>query len=126
MNETKHIYWQTYKGKRVLRISYAGLGGEDGEEYAISILNYVHEFVLKAGNNLLILVDLKDAYATTKIIQMMKGNIASEKPLIKKEAVLGLNKAKMILLKAVSLFTNVGLTAFDTETEALDWLIKKA
>lgn len=122
--EKKHIYWDTYKGKRIIRINYAGLGGKEGEEYTLQVLDKVHDFVLKAGKNLLILVDVEDAYATSKIVAKLKSNVKSEGKLIKKEAILGLNKAKTILLNSINMFAKTGLKPFNTEKEALKWLIK--
>jgi len=126
MKTKERLFWETYNGKRIININYAGLNSStpQDEKEALDFADVVHEFIMNAGKDLLIFVDVTDSYASSATTKKLKENLKEEKPLIAKEAVIGINKAKSILLKGLNLFSKVEICAFETEKEAKDWLTK--
>ncbi len=126
MKTKERLFWETYNGKRIININYAGLNSStpQDEKEALDFADIVHEFIMNAGKDLLIFVDVTDSYASSATTKKLKENLKEEKPLIAKEAVIGINKAKSILLKGLNLFSKVEICAFETEKEAKDWLTK--
>ncbi len=117
------VKWIEHKGKQIIFLDYTKLNPRDGESF-IDVLDEAKEFVLAAGNNLLVLVDIRNSYGDSKITKRLKQDGKLEKPQIKKEAVVGISGAKEILLKGINLFSNIGITPFKDLEEAKDWLVK--
>lgn len=116
--------WITHKGKRIIYIDYTGLSSNKESEF-IAALDEAKEFILTAGKNLLVLVDVSDSYGNSSIVKRMKEDGELEKPFVHKEAVVGISGFKEMLLKGVKLFTKIDINPFKTLDEAKDWLISE-
>lgn len=121
MNE--RIQWIEHKGKKIIYLDYKNLNSRNKEEF-IKVLDAAKEFVLSAGNNILLLVDIRNSFGDRDIVNRMKQDGKEEKPYIKKEAVVGITGVKEVLLKAINLFTNLGIKPFNSLEEAKDWLVE--
>jgi len=117
-DRTKWIY---HKGKRIIYINYSGLNSNNEKEF-IQALDEAKEFVLQAGKNLLVLVDVRDSFGNSTIVKRMKEDGKIEKPYILKEAVIGISGFKEIFLKGINMFTNIGIQPFKDIEKAKDWL----
>ena len=95
----------------------------DKKKEFFSVLDEARNFILSAGKELLILVDVQNSYTDSETMQKMKEDAKLEKPFIKKEAVDGISGLKAILLKAVNMFSGQDIKAFQTIDEAKDWLV---
>ncbi len=115
------VKWIEHKGKKIIFLDYTNLNSRNKERF-FEVLNEAREFILSAGSDLLILVDLRDSYGDSEIMQRMKKDGKDEKHLIHKEAVVGIDGAKEVILRAINLFTKIGITPFKTIDKAKDWL----
>ena len=113
--------WITHNGKQIVYIDYTGLSSTNEGEF-IKALDEAKEFILNAGKNLLVLVDVRDSYGNSSIVKRMKEDGETEKPFVAKEAVVGISGFKEMLLKGVKLFTKIDINPFKTLDEAKDWL----
>lgn len=111
-----------HKGKKIIFLDYTGIS-HNNEEKTLKEMDEVKNFILNAGKDLLILVDVRESFASTKIIDKMREDGKLEKHLVKKEAVVGITGMKEIFLKGINLVTNLGIKPFKTIEEAKDWLV---
>jgi len=113
---------EIYEGKKIIFLDYTGVSHHE-EEMFIKELDEVKNFILSQGDNLLILVDVRNSYGSPKIINKMKEDGKIEKPFIKKQAVVGVSGMKEILLKGINLFTDINMKPFKTIEEAKNYLV---
>jgi len=102
---------------------YRGLSSNNEKEF-INVIDEAKEFILNAGKNLLILVDVTDSYGNSSIVKRMKEDGKLEKPFVSKEAVIGVTGLKEVFLKGINLFSKQNIRPFPTIEEAKDWLVK--
>ena len=120
---SERVKWIEHKGKKIIHLDYTNLNSRDKESFYL-VLDEANEFIMSAGNDLLILVDIRDSFGDSEISKRMKVDGKMEKPYIHKEAVVGITGVKKVLLKGINLFTNIGITPFETIEEAKDWLVE--
>ena len=118
------VKWITHKGKRIIFLDYTHLNPDHKKEF-FKVLDEARNFILSAGNNLLILVDVNNSFTDSEIMQKIKEDAKIEKPQIKREAVVGITGIKAILLKAINMFSGQDIKPFSTIEEAKDWLTKE-
>lgn len=114
---------EIYKGKKIIFLDYTKVDRHVEDKF-MKVLQQAREFIMRAGKDLLILVDVRDSYATTKMIAKMKEDGKAERPFVKKSAVVGITGMKEIFLKGINLFTQQGIQPFNTIEEAKEWLVK--
>lgn len=108
------------EGKEILYVDYRGL---TDVEMAETVKTY-KEIALQNNKEFLSLSNITDAYATPVFLKEANKFATETKHLLKKGAIVGIKGAKKILLKTFNLFLgDKGLRPFDTEDEALRWLI---
>ncbi len=116
------IRTEIYKGKKIIFLDYTGVSHHI-ENMFMKVLDEAREYILSEGNDLLILVDVRNSYATSNMVQKMKEDGKVERPFIKKEAVVGITGMKEVLLKGINLFAKLDIKPFKTIEEAKDWLV---
>jgi len=116
-------YWIEHKDKKIIYLDYTNLNSRNKPEF-MAVLDEARNFILSAGSNLLILVNVTGSFGDSEIVNRMKQDGKDEKPYVAKEAVVGINGAKEILLRAINFFTNIGIKPFSNVEEAKDWLVK--
>lgn len=116
------IRWINHKGKRIVYVDYTNLSSNDKKAF-FAVIDQAREFVLKAGSNLLLLVDVRNSFGDSEIMARLKQDGKDEKPFIHKQAVVGITGFKGVLLAAVNSFTGLGIKPFDTLDQAKDWLV---
>ncbi len=119
---TQRARIEYHHGKKIIFLDYTGVSHHEEDKF-IKELDEVKNFILSQGDNLLILVDVRNSYGSPKMMNKMKEDGKLEKPFIKKQAVVGITGMKEILLKGINLFTNINITPFKTIEEAKDWLV---
>lgn len=118
----QRVKWISHKGKRVIYVDYTNLSSTEKKKFYEAI-DQAKEFILKGGNNLLLLVDVRESFGDSEIIARLKQDGKEEKPFIAKQAVVGITGMKSILLSAVNTFTGIGMKPFDSVEQAKDWLV---
>ncbi len=113
----------SHKGKIVSYFDYRGLSSLNEAEF-IKTIEAATEYFFKWGNNQVTLVDLREAYTNSNIINVWREAAKKSAPMISKSAILGISGAKAILVRGVNLFTKLDIRPFDTKEAALDWLVE--
>lgn len=112
-----------YKSKEILIIDVSDLK----EDEMITLLKRYRDKIIAENIPRLILAIFNDkSYVTPKFMEAVyKYRIDEFQPLFLKQAVVGLNQPKMMILKGFNLFLNRKLTPFNSKEEALDYLISE-
>jgi len=116
----KYVY---HKGKRITYVNYSGFSNQNEKEF-IEIIDKATQFVLKSGQNQLAFINVEGAFGSKALIAKLKEDALKTKPYLKKQAVVGIDRVKAILLSAINLFAKFDTNAFKNEEEAFDWLVK--
>ncbi|MBN2519240.1 MAG: hypothetical protein JXB17_01945 [Bacteroidales bacterium] len=120
---TNRVKVEVYKGKKIIFLDYTKVSHHEEDKF-LKELDEIRQFILGAGKDLLILVDVTGSFASQKMVQRMREDGKIEKPFIKKEAVVGVTGLKEVLLKGINLFTNLGIKPFNSINEAKEWLVQ--
>jgi hypothetical protein len=112
--------WIEYKGKEILFIDYRGLGMDE----SLETLEQVEKIITERKEKVLILVDTRDTYTSAEFMARLKETGKQMRPLMKKQAIVGITGLKAILLDAYNRFTGASLRPFSTLAEAKEWLVR--
>lgn len=113
------VNWIEYKGKEILFIDYRGLGLEE----SLETLEQVDKIMAERNEKALILVDTRDTYTSAEFMARLKESGKRMRPLMEKQAIVGITGLKAILLDAYNRFTGSALRPFSTLEEAKEWLV---
>lgn len=115
----------TYKGTEIYFVDYRNIKKTEEFLEAIEGTNKFREGLKKEGRkDLLMLVDVTGSFVFGDILDRLKKSKKETVPLLKKSAIVGVSGSKKILLNIVNAFTNFESKAFDSQEDALNWLIK--
>jgi hypothetical protein len=114
------VSWKDYNGKKILYIDYRGMNEEEGiknVEHQADIMRHLNEKVL-------VLADYTGTFATLNFMNRLK-KLGKEvlEPKTEKGALIGVVGIKKMLLNTYNLFTGGNLKAFNSEEEALKYLV---
>ncbi len=116
------ISYTYVSGKEILVVDYSGCKTDQ----MLQIFNQAKQVVLTKGERCLILTDLSDTYITPDFLRHAEKEMLAVKHLIIKNAFIGMSRPKRMILKGfVLLMRKKEFEAFDTQQEALDYLIKE-
>ena len=116
----ERVRWTAHKGKQVLYIDYSGLRGEE----FLPVINKVPPFYAgQPDNTVLCLTDVRNAFGNEQVVEALKRISKQMKRFERKSAVIGVTGIKGVLLMAVNLFSGQSIKSFDSEEQALDWLV---
>ena len=114
------VRWETYRGKQILRVDYSGLRGPE----FLPVMDQVRAvYKNQPRGSMLAFTDLRNSYGTDEVVEGFKKLASVTKLYDKKSAIIGVTGVKAVLLRAVTLFSQHSLKAFDDEKQALDWLV---
>jgi len=113
--------WITHKGKRVFVCDYSGFK-HDLEALKAENAAVQAELTREPPGSVLELVDIRDTVGSREAVALIKASATKTKPYIRKSAVLGIAGVLKVLAQAVSRVSGLGLTLFDSEDAAKDWL----
>lgn len=115
--------WIDHKGRRILHFDYNGL--RDPEE-ALAAIRVSKEVAQKQPpKSLLVMTSVRDARYNAAVLQAMKELASENTPFVKASAVVGMGGLHRIAYQAVILFSRRKIQTFDTEDQALDWLVQQ-
>ena len=113
-----------YKGKQIYYVDYSNI--KTSEEF-LAIIKSTNAFreKLKHGGmkDLLMLVNISGSFVYGDVLVEIKKAASLTKELIAKEAIVGITGSKKILLKVLQSFARMDFKIFDTEEEAMEWLV---
>ena len=112
----------TRGGKRVLYLNYAGFKSDaDGLRIEVEAADGV--ICSQPPHSVLALADVRDTVATAAVVDMFKHSATRTKPHVAKMALIGIHGLKRFLAAMVARVSGQQMRAFDSEDEALAWLI---
>jgi hypothetical protein len=114
---------EIYKSKEILIADVSDLK----EDEMITLLKQYRDRIIAENKQRLILAIFNDrSYVTPKFMEAAYCYRLEEvKSLISKQAILGLNQPKMMILKGFNLFLKSNIKPFNTKEEALDYLVSE-
>jgi hypothetical protein len=121
MDRTRFI---DHKGHRILVLDYAGV--HDPREAVEAIQHSMEVVATHPPESLLVMTLVKDARYNAAVLQAMKQLAAHNRPYVKASAVVGMSGLHRIAYQAVMVFSRRKIPAFDTEAEALNFLLEQA
>ena len=109
--------------KEILVIDFSGRK----EDEMIRMMIEFREIIIAGNKPVLVLGILNEKnYLTSGFMQSFRKVKRNEvTPFIKKQALIGLNDTKKIILKGYNLFFNRNIRPFDTKDEAIQYLISE-
>lgn len=115
--------FEEHRGTRILVLDYSG--ARDPEE-AIRAIEHSKTVVARhPAKSLLILTNVRDARYNTAVLQALKELARHDEPYVKASAIVGMSGLHRIAYQAVILFSKRNIQVFDTELEAMDWLVSQ-
>jgi hypothetical protein len=109
----------SYKGKEIILADYNGLT----EIEMIDLTNRHRDLVVSEGKDSLFVANYKNTWGTPDYMKAAHAFTKATKPFIKRGAFLGVTGPKVALLKGVTYFLKVDFKSFDSEQDALDFLV---
>jgi hypothetical protein len=115
------VQWLEKGGRKILYVDYRGI---TEPEESLRVLRLAIEEERK-GKDILILQNYEGTYANAEFVAEIKRLGAEVKDHLSKNAVVGITGIKKIFMAAYAQFSGEkNLRAFDTEEEALKWLLE--
>jgi hypothetical protein len=115
----ERVGWITHKGRKILRVDYSGL---NGEEFLPVIREVTSVYKGQLPGSVHCLIDVRNAVGTQVAVDALKGLVKITREYDKKVAVLGISGLKKAFLALINVFAKHSMQAFDGEQQALDWL----
>lgn len=114
--------WTTYKGARVMYCDFANFKS-DVNALRAEVEAADRDIIKEPAASALILVDLRNTVASGPAVDLFKESAKLTNSHVKKQAVIGVSGFKRFLADVVARFSGQGMRLFDTEAEAMDWLV---
>jgi len=80
--------------------------------------------IAERGEKVLVLADVRDSFASPDFMARLKETGKQVKPVMEKQAIVGITGLKAILLDAYNRFTESASKPFSTQEEAKEWLVR--
>ncbi len=117
MSRLKNIVLQ---GHTIIVVDYAGCK----EEEMLTLAARAKEAIKVDASPKLVISRYSNMYITPRFVRFFENETNEVKPFLKKNALIGLNEPKKVILKAFNFFMGTDFRAFDSEREALEFLIE--
>jgi hypothetical protein len=116
--------WKTHGGHRYLYSDYSGLG-TDVDTLAREVAIAKQITLREPDASVLKLVNVADSVGTPEGVEILRQSTADTKAKIRRVAVLGVTGLKQLMAQGIARMTGQTIRYFDTEREALDWLVSE-
>ncbi len=122
MEEIKTV---NYKGKDIISIDYSKCGND--QQKVIAIASEAAAIMAKMPlNSALVLINVKNFTFSSEIIQKFKENLVTTKDRRKKQAIIGVDDGlRNFLYHTITRFAHINIPSFNSETEAMEWLVSE-
>jgi hypothetical protein len=118
------IHFIEHRGHRILVLDYHDI--RDPAE-ALTLIEAGRQLVAtQPPRSLLLMTIVRGARYNADVLQAMKNLAAHNAPFVKASAIVGLSALHRAAYRTVLLFTRRNIPAYDTEQEAMDWLVDQA
>lgn len=120
MERTRFI---EHQGTPILLLDYSGV--RDPDE-AIAAIHQSIDFVSRQPpRSLRVITNVRDARYNTAVLQALKELASRNEPHVKASAVIGMSGLHRIAFQAITTFSKRVLKVFDTQAEAMEWLVRQ-
>ena len=109
-------------GRDIIWVDYEGC---KTSEQMIQIFDEAVDFLMKKNEESLVITNFKNAYITPPFLSHVEEQTPRVAHLIKRNAFVGMNKSKKMILKGINESLCVNYPAFDSEHEAIEFLLKE-
>ncbi len=116
MNRLKTI---TIEEKTILVVDYAGCK----EEEMLALAAKAKAWIITGEKDKLVISRYSNMYITPRFVRFFENETNEVKPYLLRNALIGLNEPKKLILKAFNFFMGTDFRAFDTEQQALEFLV---
>jgi len=113
------IYWTEYKGKQIFVADYRKLP----ESEMLDQIKEVVRQVTEHEGKLLIFTRMEGCMPSSEFLEFTTKNAKYVLPKFEKYAVTGMSGLKKIFMNSFALLTNSNHRSFDSEIEALEYLV---
>lgn len=114
--------WTTHRGQRVLYCDFSGFKS-DVASLSAEVDAVDQEIIKEPKGSALLLVDVSNTVASAQVVDIFKHSAKLTNPYVSKQAVIGLSGFKRFLADVIARFSGQGMRLFDSEVEAMDWLV---
>ena len=121
MERTRFI---EHQGHRILLLDYSDI--QRGDEALPAIQRSKEVVAAQPKGSLLVMTVVRNARYNSEVLAAMKDLAAHNAPYVKASALVGMGGLHRIAYQAVILFSRRTIKTFDSEDEALDWLVQQA
>src|SRR5437879_4213628 len=108
-------------GKDIIWVDYEGCKTSD---QMIQVFDDAINFLIKRNESSLVLTNFKDTFITSPFLRHVEHEAPRVAHLIKRRVFVGMNMPKKMILKGIYQSPNLDHLAFDSEQEAIEFLIK--
>jgi hypothetical protein len=120
MERTRFI---EHRGKRILVLDYSDM--RDPDEAIAAIEQSKRVAATHPPHSLLVMTVVRNARYNSAVLQALKELASHNEPYVKASAIVGMGGLHRVAYQAVLLFSRRKIPAFDTEQQALDWLVEQ-
>ena len=117
--------WVERDGRRVLYLNYSGFKSDIAALRA-EVEAADREVCRHAPASVLALANLSDTTASAAAVELFKQSAARTKPFIDRLALIGITGLKRFLAEMVARVSGREMRLFDTEADAVAWLLGKS
>jgi hypothetical protein len=118
----ERVQFIQHKGKKILHINFANCKAEE----VLTVIDQAKAIIrTQAQQSVFTLTDVTNTAFNSTVSDAIKEFVVHNKPYVVASAVVGVTGLKQIIYNAVMKFSGRTLTAFDSLTEAKDWLAKR-
>lgn len=114
--------WTTYRGARVMYCDFANFKS-DVNALRVEVEAADQEIVKEPPASALLLIDMRNTVASGPAVELFKESAKLTASHVNKQAVIGVSGFKRFLADVVARFSGQGMRLFDTEAEAMEWLV---
>ena len=108
-------------GRDIIWVDYDGC---KTPEQMIQIFDEAVDFLMKKNEQSLVLTSFKNTYLTSPFLRHVEAQAPRVAHLIKRNAFIGMSKPKKMILKGINQSTKLNYLAFDSEHEAIEFLLE--
>ena len=108
-----------YKNKEIIRLRYADLS----EEEILQFLDNAYKMIVNKQEKCLLLANWEQAFVTAKVKKFIDDNAEMTNMKVEKTAVVGVTGVKKIFNSLFAKILKMPLKMFNTEDEAMNWLV---
>ncbi len=115
----ERIRTELVQGREIFCIDYANLK----EAAMLALVEQARQVITTPPKKKLVLTNFSNCFVTPRFVRHLESVTPEVNPWIERNALVGLNKPKMMILKGFNLLLGTDYRAFSSEHEALEYLL---